>query len=229
MLKRSEAYMGVLIDDLVTKGTLEPYRMFTSRAEHRLLLRQDNADRRLMSYGHGFGLITGEHYGRMKEKYDTIASVTAAIRSTTLVVDDRALTILSGADPTFSARGRIGLEKLLKRPGVRLEHVIPLCGLEIDETIRPVVEMEIKYDGYIRRDLDRIARMEKMESRVIPDSIDYDAIKGLKNEARQKLKKVMPRTLGQALRISGVDPSDVSLIIVYLEARDRDGSVPRGT
>ncbi|HOO70579.1 MAG TPA: tRNA uridine-5-carboxymethylaminomethyl(34) synthesis enzyme MnmG [Spirochaetota bacterium] len=229
VLKRSEAYIGVLIDDLVTKGTLEPYRMFTSRAEHRLLLRQDNADKRLMSYGRDNGLVTPDTYQKMRDKYELIKKTTDSLRSMTLTVDDDAFSRLSQSDKTFNIRGKVSVEKVLKRPGIHIEQISDLCNFKIDSKISPVVEMEIKYEGYIKRDADRILKMEKMEERIIPESLDYDNIKGLKNEARHKLKQIMPRTIGQALRISGVDPSDISLVVVYLESMQRGRGVPRGT
>ncbi len=229
VLKRSEAYIGVLIDDLVTKGTLEPYRMFTSRAEHRLLLRQDNADRRLMHYGHEYGLIPDDEFRRMNDKYEYIDGMTEKLRNTTIDIDDRAFNLLSTMDKKFNVRGKTNLEKILKRPDISINGIREILGMDIDQSIIPLIEMEIKYEGYIRRDIERIQRLGKMEDRMIPENIDYDSIKGLKNEARQKLKNVFPRTIGQAMRISGVDPSDVSIIVVHIESLQKTGGVPRGT
>ncbi len=229
VLKRSEAYIGVLIDDLVTKGTLEPYRMFTSRAEHRLLLRQDNADRRLMHYGHEYGLIPDDEFRRMNDKYEYIDGMTEKLRNTTIDIDDRAFNLLSTMDKKFNVRGKTNLDKILKRPDISINGIREILDMDIDQSIIPLIEMEIKYEGYIRRDIERIQRLEKMEDRMIPENIDYDSIKGLKNEARQKLKNVFPRTVGQAMRISGVDPSDVSIIVVHIESLQKTGGVPRGT
>ncbi len=229
VLRRSEAYIGVLIDDLVTKGTLEPYRMFTSRAEHRLLLRQDNADRRLMHYGHEYGLIPDDEFRRMNDKYEYIDGMTEKLRNTTIDIDDRAFNLLSTMDKKFNVRGKTNLEKILKRPDISINGIREILGMDIDQSIIPLIEMEIKYEGYIRRDIERIQRLGKMEDRMIPENIDYDSIKGLKNEARQKLKNVFPRTVGQAMRISGVDPSDVSIIVVHIESLQKNGGVPRGT
>lgn len=229
VLKRSEAYIGVLIDDLVTKGTSEPYRMFTSRAEHRLLLRQDNADRRLMGYGHDYGLIPDDEFRKMKDKYDYIQEITGKLKTMTIDIDDRAHNLLVSLDSKFNIRGKTSLEKILKRPEITINRIKEIMDIDIKSDLVPFIEMEIKYEGYIRRDKERIQRLEKMEEHVIPENIDYDAIKGLKNEARQKLKKVSPRTIGQAMRISGVDPSDVSILIVHLEALRKSGGVPRGT
>ncbi len=229
VLKRSEAYIGVLIDDLVTKGTLEPYRMFTSRAEHRLLLRQDNADRRLMHYGHEYGLIPDDEFRRINDKYEYIDGMTEKLRNTTIDIDDRAFNLLSTMDKKFNVRGKTNLDKILKRPDISINGIREILDMDIDQSIIPLIEMEIKYEGYIRRDIERIQRLEKMEDRMIPENIDYDSIKGLKNEARQKLKNVFPRTVGQAMRISGVDPSDVSIIVVHIESLQKTGGVPRGT
>lgn len=228
ILKRFEAYTGVLIDDLITKGVNEPYRMFTSRAEHRLLLRQDNADRRLMHYGHENGLVSGELLNKTKQKYYHINKVIDELKETTAVLDADAVERLLQADSTFNLKGRVKVDKLLKRPGIGIDDVMEITGKNIDENIKPFVEMEIKYEGYIKRDTERIQKIEKMEGKIIPESIDYDGIQGLKTEARQKLKTVMPRTIGQAMRISGVDPSDVSILVVHLQAMSRK-DVLRGT
>ena len=228
VLKRSEAYIGVLIDDLVTKGTNEPYRMFTSRAEHRLILRQDNADKRIMKYGYENGLIDKATVNEMERKYYHISSVTEKLKNKTILIDDNAFDVLLEADCQFNVRGKVKVDKLLKRPGIGIKEIEAITGETIDAGIKALVEMDIKYEGYIKRDLERIKKMEKMESRKIPEMIDYDAIQGLKNEARQKLKDIRPATIGQAQRISGVDPSDVSIIIVHIEAMMKK-DVPRGT
>ena len=231
VVHRYEAYIGVLIDDLVTKGVMEPYRMFTSRAEHRLLLRQDNADRRLMGFGHDNGLINEHVYQSMLDKYHKIETEIQNLKSASLVIDDRAHLILSGSIRDNIPAGRVNVDKFLKRPDVSLNDIIRIMEITIPEELAPVIEMEIKYEGYIRRDLESIEKMKKMEDRSIPDDIDYDAIGGLKIEARDKLKRIRPATIGQAMRISGVDPSHISILLVHLEwlARNRKESVPRGT
>jgi tRNA uridine 5-carboxymethylaminomethyl modification enzyme len=218
ILSRSDAYIGVLIDDLVTKGTEEPYRMFTSRAEYRLLLRQDNADQRLMKYGMMCGLIDNDRYDRMNEKYNKIETYIATIRNTVITVDDEFKKIIaSDIEDLSGVRGKTNIEKLVKRPGISLAKVLKAMGIESDEDSVVIAEMEIKYEGYIQKEKDRILKLSKYDSKKIPETIDYDCIEGLKREARDKLSRVRPETIGQAMRISGVDPTDVSILIVYLE------------
>ncbi|MCL1834184.1 MAG: tRNA uridine-5-carboxymethylaminomethyl(34) synthesis enzyme MnmG [Leptospirales bacterium] len=230
ILSRGEAYTGVLIDDLITKSITEPYRMFTSRAEHRLLLRHDNADKRLMKYGCENGLITIEQYNNMIEKYKEIDYRISRIKDTIITVDERVKSILEGADNTIQARGRIKTESILKRPGITIRHILDIFNEEYDELISPIIEMEIKYEGYIARDVEKIKKFEKLESKQIPENIDYKDVPGLKNEAREKLLKIKPATIGQASRISGVNPSDISILLIYMEAASqKKGEVPRGT
>ncbi len=230
VLKRSEAYIGVLIDDLVTKGTNEPYRMFTSRAEHRLMLRQDNCDRRLMKYGVETGLLKKESYERMLEKYQKIDECVERLNASSVTIDS---TFINGLPDEYTgglAPGRINCGRLLKRPGIEASKVIPLTGLEIDEITASIVEMEIKYEGYIKRAEEKIAKIEKMELFSIPSDFDYSSINGIKREALDKLMKIRPATVGQASRISGVDPSHISVLIYHLENNARQkGDVPRGT
>ncbi len=222
VLKRSEAYTGVLIDDLVTKGTEEPYRMFTSRAEHRLLLRQDNADRRVMQYGYENDLVSEEKYRNMQEKYHRIDRVIEEFSSTTINVDDDLKRLIEDrGGSTASTPGKIPAGKLLKRPEITMGDLQGRVDVDIPAESIPVIEMEIKYEGYIKKDLEKICKIEKMENRKIPGDMNYDDITGLKNEAREKLKRVQPGTLGQAMRISGVDPSDISILVVHLESLDR--------
>lgn len=217
VLSRSEAYIGVLIDDLITKPVYEPYRMFTSRAEHRLLLRQDNADKRLMKFGHRIGLVNDDRFRLMTERYDRIDSEINRYRNTNIEIDEKALAILRKTDPDIQVRGRVNADKLLKRPLVNIEQLHEILEEETDPSTSPFIEMEIKYEGYIKRDLERISRLEKMENKRIPDNFDYAAIKGLKNEAREKLIKHQPQTLGQAARIAGVDPAEITLLLVHIE------------
>ncbi|MFA5518111.1 MAG: tRNA uridine-5-carboxymethylaminomethyl(34) synthesis enzyme MnmG [Spirochaetota bacterium] len=229
-LGRSEAYAGVLIDDLITKTINEPYRLFTSKAEHRLLLRQDNADRRLMKHGYECGLIPEDRYKNMIEKYKEIDSKINDYKNKTIHVDNTIFDILKKANPDIDVKGKIGADKLLKRPGITIREIHKILGEGFNEVLSPIIEMEIKYEGYIKRDMEKIEKKERMENRIIPETIDYNAIQGLKNEAREKLKKIKPSTLGQASRIAGVDPSDISILLVYLEViKNNKNEVPRGT
>ncbi len=230
ILSRSESYIGVLIDDLITKTITEPYRMFTSRAEHRLLLRQDNADKRLMKYGLESGLLDSARYSNMEDKYNRINMQINRIKNTVVTIDSRMKDILTKADPTIDAKGKTHLESLLKRPGITMKDILEILEEEYEDLTSPIIEMEIKYEGYIARDAEKIKKMEKMESRFIPNDLDYKSILGLKNEAREKLSKVRPATIGQASRISGVDPSDISILLVHLEVSGQKlKEVPRGT
>lgn len=231
VLKRSEAYLGVLIDDLVTKGTEEPYRMFTSRAEYRLLLRQDNADFRLMKYGFENRLIAEDTYFNMKDKYERVKSKVDEFSGRLISLDGKAKKILSGKMDIKGLDGKIQTGKLLKRPEINIQDILAIIEEEMDTGLAPIVEMEIKYEGYIKKEAERAEKMNRMENKSIPEELDYSGIAGLKNEAREKLARIKPATIGQAGRISGVDPSDVSILLVYLESikKKEKGSVPRGT
>ncbi len=230
IIRRSEGYLGVLIDDLITKGTVEPYRMFTSRAEHRLLLRQDNADKRLMKYGLDNRLIDREVLIKMEKKYYNISKTIDSLKSTTVYIDEKLAKEIAPANGNKFPEGKHNAGKLLKRPEVKLTTIQHILEHPVADDILPVVEMEIKYEGYIKRDMERIAKMKKLEESIIPDNIDYDSIDGLKNEAKEKLKSIKPQTVAQAMRISGVDPSHISILLVHLEAMERkQKEVPRGT
>ncbi len=198
-LDRSQAYIGVLIDDLVSKGATEPYRMFTSRAEYRLLLRQDNADLRLTRYGHKLGLVGDDLYRSVEKKRAAVESEIARLK-----------TIFDGAS---------SLSQLLKRPRVTysdLKARFPDKVRSFPDETEKQIELETKYEGYIERQKRQIERFQKMESKLIPSSIDYAAIRGLRIEAVEKLGKIQPRSLGQAARISGVSPADISVLMVWL-------------
>lgn len=229
VLKRSEAYIGVLIDDLVTKGADEPYRMFTSRAEHRLLLRQDNADRRLMNYGYENGLIDKAVYKTMESKYLRTNAIVSRLKSLSLTIDNRIAERLCAEIGKNVDTGTVSAVAMLRRPEFRIEHLLPLIDFNILPHELPIIEMEIKYEGYIKRELENVRKMEKNENLLIPEGIDYDGIEGLKNEAKSKLKAIRPATVGQAMRISGVDPSHIAILIVHIEAMRRNKIVPRGT
>ena len=224
VLKRSEAYIGVLIDDLVGKSTNEPYRMFTSRAEHRLVLRQDNSDRRLMKYGFEFGLIPPKIYNEMKRR-EILISKSREILGTTRVAPDRINGYLeSVATPKLDNAEQI--DKLVKRPETKLEEILKTICIPnplIDELLGDAdaieqVEIEMKYDGYIDRQLELIRKMEKLEETAIPSNFNFYNLKSISAEGREKLSKVKPRSIGQASRISGVTPSDISVLLVYLRS-----------
>lgn len=225
ILSRAEAYIGVLIDDLVTKGTLEPYRMFTSRAEYRLLLREDNADLRLREKGREIGLVSAEDYRIYKEKCECIEAELGRMRRVRikpLPHVNELLKSLGSAEITEEAR----LDQILKRPEISYQHIELLSPPErpLPPGVKEQVEIQIKYEGYIERQMKQVERFSALEERRIPDDMDYDAVIGLGAEVRQKLKTVRPVSLGQALRISGVTPAAISLLMVALEKRRRGGT-----
>jgi len=209
ILKRNEAYIGVLIDDLVTKGTKEPYRMLTSRAEYRLLLRHDNSDLRLRDYGHYIGLINGEKYEKFIQKKKYISELTEKLKDIKITVD------------TEKSRRTITVHEYLKNPTSNLNEIIKEFNLNLDypQEIVDEVEIQIKYEGYIKKVEREAEKMLKNEEKQIPENIDYDMVPNLASEARQKLKEVRPISIGQALRISGVNPSDISILLVYLKRK----------
>jgi tRNA uridine 5-carboxymethylaminomethyl modification enzyme len=220
ILRRDEAYIGVLIDDLITKSTNEPYRMFTSRAEHRILLRQDNADLRLTDRAYAIGLATEERYQRFRAKKEGIEALRRFFRDCTVSPED--------INPFLESRGespitqRIRLEKLLTRPGLSLDLLAPAVPALADclraypaETAEQA-EITLKYEGYIQKEYELVAKMTRLDELKLPPAFDYDKVGSLSNEARQKLKAVRPVTLGQASRISGIRVSDISVLMVYL-------------
>ena len=214
--------MGVLLDDLVTKGTEEPYRMFTSRAEYRLVLRQDNADQRLMEYGHRFGLIPEDVFEKCKKKLNLIREERKRLEST-FVPPEKANPLLRSSCKIELSKPQ-ALSQLLKRPEIHYEDLVPLLPGEVNlpHEVKERVEIEIKYEGYIKRQMDQVRRMERMENRRIPQGFDYTSLGALSSEAREKLTEVSPLSLGQAARISGVTPSDISVLLVYLEKMRRE-------
>ena len=215
MLFRS---IGVLIDDLVTKGTNEPYRLLTSRAEYRLLLRHDNADLRLTEIGYEVGLISEERYKKFLAKKEAIHEEIKRLRSIIIKPSPQVQAFLREIGSSELKDG-IRASDLLKRPEISYEDVLRFAPRKtpLSPDASEQVEIQIKYEGYIEKSLQQVERLLKMENKKIPEDIDYDAIHGLATEARQKLKKVRPLTIAQASRISGVNPADISILLVYLE------------
>lgn len=220
VIDRSEAYIGALIDDLVTKGTNEPYRMMTSRSEYRLLLRQDNADLRLTPLGHEIGLISDERYERFIEKRDMIQKEIKRLSDAVFPPSDGLQQYLTEIGSTPLRSGIKGAE-LIKRPQVSYDGLKPFDKTrpELPQVVCEQVEISIKYEGYIKRQAVQAEQFKKLEKRRIPSDIDYDDIDGLRIEARQKLIKIKPESLGQASRISGVSPADIAVLMIYLKTK----------
>ncbi|MED1114912.1 tRNA uridine-5-carboxymethylaminomethyl(34) synthesis enzyme MnmG [Bacillus paramycoides] len=218
ILGRADAYIGVLIDDLVTKGTNEPYRLLTSRAEYRLLLRHDNADLRLTEIGREIGLINEDRYERFTNKKLQIEQEKERLESIFIKPRPEVQELIRSIGGSELKDG-IRASDLLRRPEMTYEHIHLLVPseVELNDEITEQVEIQIKYEGYIEKSLQQVDRMKKMENKKIPVDIDYDAISGIASEARQKLKDVRPLSMGQASRISGVNPADVSILLVYIE------------
>jgi tRNA uridine 5-carboxymethylaminomethyl modification enzyme len=218
ILSRSDAYIGVLIDDLVTKGTNEPYRLLTSRAEYRLLLRHDNADLRLTELGHRVGLIREERYEKFLVKKQAIEEEKKRLQSIIIKPTSEVQELIKNQGGSELKDG-IRASDLLKRPEMTYKHIQKLVPAEgtLDPDVTEQVEIQIKYEGYIEKSLQQVDRLKKMENKKIPENIDYDAINGLASEAKQKLKEVRPLSIAQASRISGVNPADISILLVYLE------------
>lgn len=223
ILDRSDAYIGVLIDDLVTKGTNEPYRMMTSRSEYRLILRQDNADMRLTEIGYKAGLVTEERYRKMVKRKQEIECELERLSKVMVTPSQKVEEFLKSINSAELKSG-IKMSELLKRPEITYENLKAIDEgrpLNIDKSVREEVEILIKYEGYIKKQLQKVVQFKKLENRKIPSYIDYNVISGLRLEAREKLSDIKPDSIGQASRISGVSPADISVLLIYLEQMRR--------
>lgn len=218
ILDRSGSYIGTLIDDLVTKGTNEPYRIMTSRSEYRLLLRQDNADRRLMPIGHEIGLVSDERYEKYLRKQETVKQEIERLKTTFVPPNEKLFAILDKAGTARTATG-LSLAELIKRPELSYDVLAPVDANRPDlpEYITELVETDIRYEGYIRRQLIQVEQYKRAEEKKLPEDFDYDLIEGLRMEAREKLNNLKPLNIGQASRISGVSPADISVLLIYFK------------
>ncbi|TWT27003.1 tRNA uridine-5-carboxymethylaminomethyl(34) synthesis enzyme MnmG [Planomicrobium sp. CPCC 101110] len=218
ILSRSEAYIGVLIDDLVTKGTNEPYRLLTSRAEYRLLLRHDNADMRLTEIGYSIGMVKEERYAKFLVKKERIETEIKRLRSVMIKPTETVQQLIKDAGGSELKDGIRGAD-LLKRPEMTYDMIAQLTAseVELEDEVKEQVEIQVKYEGYIEKSLQQVEKLKKMENKKIPENIDYHAISGLATEAKVKLTEVRPLSIAQASRISGVNPADISILLVYIE------------
>ena len=223
ILRRSDCYIGTLIDDLVTKGTNEPYRMMTSRSEYRLLHRQDNADERLSAIGREIGLVSEERLRAVREKYAAVAAEIDRLERTHLAPSAELNEMLRSRDTAAVSTGA-SLADLLRRPQVSYEDLAPFDPARpvLERAVRQQAEIRLKYEGYIKRQLRQVEEARRMEEKALPEDLDYGAIPGLRLEAREKLQKIRPASFGQAGRISGVSPADLSVLMVYLSLRKEE-------
>lgn len=223
ILDRASSYIGTLIDDLVTKGTREPYRMMTSRSEYRLLLRQDNADQRLTPIGHRIGLISQERYDRFVEKYRLVEEEMQRCRRTHFSPEAVNGLLAEKHSPTIT--GSVCLADLIRRPELTYDGLAPVdpARPHLPDAVREQVEISLKYEGYIRRQLSAVEEFKKLENRRLPEDLDYNTVTGLRLEARQKLNQIRPASIGQASRISGVSPADVTVLLIWFERNGKEG------
>ena len=227
ILDRSQGYIGVLIDDLVTKGTNEPYRMMTSRTEYRLLHRQDNADQRMCPIGYAIGLVSRERYERVQEKYEQVKREVHRLEHTGVAATAE-LNQLLAAKGEPPAKNSLRLSDLVRRPRLTYEDLAPLDPDRpaLSQAVREQVEISLKYEGYIARQQRQVEEMRRLEGKTLPADLDYHQLAGLRLEARQKLDAIRPGNLGQAARISGVSPADVAALMIALERQNRPGETP---
>jgi len=228
ILKRSDAYIGVLIDDLVTKGTNEPYRMLTSRAEYRLILRQDNADLRLTPYGRKVGLVDDVRWQKFQNKRDLIKKEINYLKEQAVSPGDEKLNVVLQEKNSSPLKKKLSMSELIKRPEIEYEDIEKIVGFrDIPDEVKEQIEIQLKYEGYIKKQISQVERFEKLENKKLPPDLDYFKIKGLRKEAQQKLSELNPISIGQASRISGVSPADINVLLIYLEQKRRsenDGS-----
>ncbi|NLB51447.1 MAG: tRNA uridine-5-carboxymethylaminomethyl(34) synthesis enzyme MnmG [Syntrophomonadaceae bacterium] len=222
ILKRSEAYIGVMIDDLVTKELDEPYRLLTSRAEYRLLLRQDNADLRLTEKGRSLGLVNDFRWQIFQEKKKTLSELISKLHQATFTPADEVIREFLNSKRSAPLKDRISLWELLRRPEIKIQDFYYLGLITVnDPDILEQVEIQAKYEGYIKKQKEQVERFEKMENKSLPADFDFSEVYGLSNEARQKLDKFKPISIGQALRVSGINPADINVLLIFLETKRR--------
>jgi tRNA uridine 5-carboxymethylaminomethyl modification enzyme len=220
VLKRSEAFIGVMIDDLVTKEADEPYRLLTSRAEYRLLLRQDNADLRLTEKGRQIGLVDDRRWNLFKTKLSMLEETTRCLQQTTFTPADTEVANFLSSKTSAPLRDRISLWEMLRRPELGIQDFVERGWLaKSGHEILEQLEIQAKYAGYINKQLEQVQRFERMENKRIPPDIAYHEVYSLSNEARQKLEEIRPGSLGHASRISGVTPADINILLIFLEKR----------